>query len=160
MQVIKKRAIVDDAWTHVGSGDAVPPTGSVIVDLETWTAQRQELSGRADPVGVRLGPDDDPEALAQDTKSLPLIAVEFPKFADGRGYSSGRLLRERLGFSGELRAVGDVLRDQLHFMERCGFDSYELKAGKDLQDALAAFEEFTVAYQGATDEPRPLFRRR
>lgn len=160
MQVIRNRAVESDGWLHLPAEEPVPDRGDVIVPLATWQRERDTLRARADGVGVRLGPDDDPEALAPDVAALPVIAVEFPKFADGRGYSTGRLLRERYGFTGELRAVGDVLRDQLLHMERCGFDCFELKPGKDPQDALAAFEEFSVAYQGTVDEPRPLFRRR
>jgi uncharacterized protein (DUF934 family) len=86
--------------------------------------------------------------------------VDFPVFRDGRGYSIGRLVRERYGYKGEIRAIGDVLRDQLTFMFRCGFDAYAVRADKDLHDALKAFDEFTVQYQGAVDNPSPLFRRR
>ena len=90
---------------------------------------------------------------------VTLLAVEFPKFTDGRGYSIARILRDRYGYTGELRAVGDVLHDQLLFMARCGFDAFELKAGKDIDGALAAFDAFSVYYQGAADEPEPLWRR-
>jgi uncharacterized protein (DUF934 family) len=89
-----------------------------------------------------------------------MVAVHFPKFNDGRGYSSARLLRERLGFAGELRAVGDVLRDQLFLLARCGFDSFALRADQDPASALSAFKDFSVRYQAATDEVLPLFRRR
>jgi uncharacterized protein (DUF934 family) len=86
--------------------------------------------------------------------------VSFPKFTDGRGFSTARLLRERYRYRGELRAVGDVLRDQLLFLARCGFDAFALRADQDPDAALAAFEDFTEAYQGGTDQPLPLFRRR
>jgi len=86
--------------------------------------------------------------------------VSFPVFTDGRGYSIARLLRDRHGWTGELRAVGDVLRDQLFALARCGFDSFALRAGQDVQASLAAFGDFSVRYQSATDEPMPLFRRR
>ena len=89
-----------------------------------------------------------------------MIAVNFPKFTDGRGYSIARLLRERCGYKGELRAIGDVLRDHLLFMALCGFDAYALRDDQDPQEALAAFEDFTEAYQASVERPLPLFRRR
>ena len=87
------------------------------------------------------------------------MAVDFPVFRDGRGYSTAFLLRQRLGFTRELRAIGDVLRDQVDFMRRCGFDAYAVRADKNIEDALNGFGEISVRYQGAIDEPRPLFRR-
>lgn len=111
-----------------------------------------------------LEPGDDPAALAaqygEHFAALPLIAVRFPSFTDGRGYSIARLLRERLGFRGELRAVGDIARDQLHYLARCGFDSFELREGEDVATAKAALAAFSDAYQAAVDQPVPLFRRR
>lgn len=87
------------------------------------------------------------------------VAIDFPAFTDGRGYTSARLLRTRLGYRGELRAVGEVLRDQHFFMKRCGIDSYLLKPGKDIESALAAFNDFSVTYQAAAGDEKPLFRR-
>jgi uncharacterized protein (DUF934 family) len=91
---------------------------------------------------------------------LPLIAVYFPKFLDGRGYSTARLLRERYGYRGELRAIGDVGRDQLFYLARVGFDAFLIPEGRDARDALNAFADFPETYQGAVDQPLPLFRRR
>ncbi len=135
MQIIRNREIVED--------------GREFVAPEEW---REGL-------GVRLANDVDPEALAAELPKWDAVAIEFPKYTDGRGYSLARLLRERYGYTGELRAVGDVLHDQLMFMERCGFDAYELKAGKDIQGALSAFEAIDVRYQPATDQPLPLWKR-
>jgi uncharacterized protein (DUF934 family) len=130
----------------------------VIVSLARWNADRDGFEGRAGQVGLLLKSDQEPEdieALAQ----LPFIAIEFQRFTDGRGYTSARLLRDRFHYLGELRAVGDVLRDQLFYMARCGIDSFALKAGKDLEGALEAFRDFSITYQAAADDPRPLFRR-
>jgi uncharacterized protein (DUF934 family) len=168
-QIIKNRAIVEDSWTVVRAAEdgALPevaalPAGKVIVPLALWQAQREALvaSRSKEELGVWLAPDSEPADIAGDFNEVALIAVDFPVFRDGRGYSTARLLRERYGYKGELRAIGDVLRDQLRFYERCGFDAYALRADKDLHDALSAFTEFTVQYQGAFDEPSPLFRRR
>jgi uncharacterized protein (DUF934 family) len=131
----------------------------VIVTLTRWREAKAELLARKSPLGVRLKSDEEPESIASDVPHFQLIAVEFPKFADGRGYTTARLLRERFGFKGELRAVGYVLRDQMFYMWRCGFNAFELPAGKDLNDALTAFADFSVTYQPAADDQRPLFRR-
>ncbi|MSP81453.1 MAG: DUF934 domain-containing protein [Alphaproteobacteria bacterium] len=146
-RIIKGGAIVADDWSH-GTAEAIPDAGDVIVPLAVWRERRGELAGRR--VGVRLEPTDDPAQLEGDLNDLPLVAIAFPKFTDGRAFSLARLLRERHGFRGELRAVGDVLRDQLAFMARCGFNAFEVRADKNLEDALNAFTEITVTYQPAT----------
>jgi uncharacterized protein (DUF934 family) len=103
---------------------------------------------------------DDPAAVAAAVGQAQVIAVNFPKFSDGRGYSLGRLLRERLGYKGELRAVGEVARDHLHAMAQCGFDAFQLREGEDPQEVLGAFGDFTDIYQATAAQPQPLFRRR
>jgi uncharacterized protein (DUF934 family) len=164
MRVIKDRKIVDDGWTLLAPDAPIPASGDVIVSLAQWTAYNVSLDAAGPPgersgqLGVVLQSDELPEQI-QHLDRLPLIAIDFPKFGDGRGYTSARLLRQRFGYEGELRAVGDVLRDQLFYMARCGIDSFALKAGKDIEGALAAFDDFSVAYQAAADDPRPLFRR-
>ena len=158
MRVIKDRQIVDDGWELLPSDAPVPASGDVIVSLKQWNAWNGAPSERSGRVAVVLHSDERPEQI-EGLERLPLIAIDFPKFVDGRGYTSARLLRERLGFKGELRAVGEVLRDQLFYMHRCGIDSFALKAGKDIEGALAAFDDFSIAYQPAADDPRPLFRR-
>jgi uncharacterized protein (DUF934 family) len=171
MRVIKDRQIVDDGWVLLApdaatSPAALPPEGDVIVSLslwnEEWTAARSAgrpaFAGRSGKVAPRLRSNEAPEDIVA-LEQAPLIAIEFPSFTDGRGYSSARLLRERFAYRGELRAVGDVLRDQLFYMARCGIDSFALKAGKDMEGALAAFQDFSVTYQAAADDQRPLFRR-
>jgi uncharacterized protein (DUF934 family) len=167
--IIKNRSVVRDDWTVVraaedGTLPAVDalPAGRVLVPFALWKTSRDALvsTRTAAELGVWLAPDDEPGDLAGDFDKISLIGVDFPVFRDGRGYSTARLLRERYGWRGELRAIGDVLRDQLNFMFRCGFDAYAVRADKDIHDALRAFEEFSVKYQGAFDTPQPLFRRR
>ncbi len=135
-----------------GAPVIAPKDGRVFAPLAEW------LTARSD--AVLLGPSDDPYALGNVFQALTAIAVEFPKPTDGRGFSIARLLRERLGWHGELRAVGAVAHDQLAFMHRCGFDALELRDGEDPEACLRAFGEVGVLYQGAWDERRPLFRRR
>jgi uncharacterized protein (DUF934 family) len=107
-----------------------------------------------------LASNDKPEELAEDLGHFALVAVDFPKFSDGRGFSIARLLRERYDYQGEIRAVGDVLRDQLLYMKRTGFDAYALREDQDLESSLSAFGDFSDAYQSTVDGPVPLFRRR
>jgi uncharacterized protein (DUF934 family) len=160
MQIIRNGAIVDDAFVHVAAGAELPAQGDVIVSLSQYTEQRDALRSRAGKVGVRLASNEQAHLVAPYLAEIALVAIEFPTFKDGRGYTAARLLRDRFSYRGEIRAVGDVLRDQLNYMRRCGFDAWELKQGKDIQGALQAFQEFSVTYQGAVDDPRPLFRRR
>jgi uncharacterized protein (DUF934 family) len=109
---------------------------------------------------LRLEPTDDPAAFADRLARVQRVEVMFPQFGDGRGFSIARLLRERYGYRGELRAVGHVVRDHLHYMESCGFDAYQLKDGEDAAQALAGFDDFSESYQASTARPLPLFRRR
>jgi uncharacterized protein (DUF934 family) len=146
-------------WVSPGEDGFVPDfprDADLIVPLALWRLRRDDLLDRAGGVGVWLEPGDDPAAIAPDLGRLDVVAVRFPKFSDGRGYSTARLLRERLGFAGELRAIGDVGRDQLAFLERSGFDAFELRAGEDPHAALAAFGEASVAYQPAVRVRRPV----
>jgi uncharacterized protein (DUF934 family) len=125
-----------------------------------WSTERDALLARGTPIGVRLEPDDDPASIAPDLAHFALVAIHFPKFTDGRGYSIARLLRERYGYAGPLRAVGDVLRDQLFYLLRCGFDQFAMKHPERVDDALNAFRDFSEAYQTAVDRREPLFARR
>ena len=147
-------AIDGDDWTHVAAGEALPDAPAIL-PLARWLAQREALMGRNAPLGVRLRSDERIDAILGDLPRLALVALDFPNMADGRHFTTARLLRERHGFTGEIRATGRVLRDQLHFMARCGFDSFELAPGKDADEALAAFGEIRVAYQPAADSHLP-----
>ena len=163
--IIKHWQIVADSWQLLkpaadGSSSSVPPAGDVIVPLAFWLEQRDALLSRAGRLGVWLDSHEDPARIAQDLRLFALVAVNFPQFTDGRGYSIARLLRERYGWQGELRAIGDVFRDQLFYLARCGFDAFALRQGEDAQAALSAFADFSDAYQTAADRPLPLFRRR
>jgi uncharacterized protein (DUF934 family) len=153
MKVIKDRQIVEDAW-HLVEDEATVDSHA-IVSLDRWNAAHESFG---EPVGVVLRSNQSPEDITERDR-LALIAVDFPAFTDGRGYTSARLLRSRLGYKGEIRAVGDVMRDEMFLMSRCGIDSFALKKGKDFEKALAAFNDFSVTYQAAADDERPLFRR-
>lgn len=162
MQIIKDRTVVEDEWQHANGepGDALPD-GKIIVSLARWKADKDSLMRRKNSgLGIWLEPDERADDIAEDIEHFQVIAVNFPVFRDGRGFSTARLLRERFGYAGELRAVGDVLRDQIFYMHRCGFDAFEVRADRDINDALKAFDEFSVKYQPAGDEKLPLWRRR
>lgn len=163
--IIKGMSVVNDPWQQLelgpdGSLPAVPATGDVIIPLVLWQKRRKELLGRPDRLGVWLDSHEEPAAIAEDLPLLGVVAVRFPKVTDGRGYSIACLLRDRYGWKGELRAFGDIWRDQLFFLASCGFNAFALREGEDPRAALAAFGDFSETYQGSVKEPRPLFRRR
>lgn len=142
----------------------IPETGNVIVPLSVFIARQQALKGRIaqGEIGVWLATHELLETLTQaqaDLNHLPIIAIFVERFADGRIFSLGNLLRTRYGFKNELRAFGDVLRDQLFFLKRSGFTSFVIRADRSAQDAIASLNDFTQPYQGAVDEPRPVFKR-
>src|SRR5215831_5085034 len=165
--LIKEQRIVADNWRLLERGPKgelpeVPAQGDVVVPLALWQARRDDLLARAEAgaLGVWLDANEGPEAIADDVRRFALIAVNFPKFGDGRGYSIARLLRERYGYKGELRAIGDVLHDFLYFMKQCGFDAFVLRDDQDVDEALVAFDTFSEGYQTSVLRPAPLFRRR
>lgn len=159
MPIIKDRRIVEDAWTQVPPDVVALPAGDIIVPLAVWKSRKEELSARNGGLGLRLEPGEHPGEIVDDLPRFSMIALNFPNFRDGRAYSYARLLRERYGFKGEIRAVGDVGRDQMFFMARCGINAFEVKSGKSIEDALAALSDFSVTYQNAADTPLPVFRR-
>ena len=163
-QIIKNKAIVSDDWTVLHLSEEQTPEcvavadGKVIVPLKVWQAQKATLQGRPD-LGVWLASDERPEVLKGEVDQFSVIAVDFPKFADGRGYSIAYNLRARLGYTGELRAIGDVLRDQMFYMQRVGFDAFAPRADRSIEDALKGLSDFSEKYQTSWDEKSPLFRR-
>ena len=152
-RLIKQGLIVEDSWlpadpeaTTIGEGH--------ILSLDQWL-NSEDKSGRA----LLLEPGQGPAPLFDYLEHIPMIAVNFPVFTDGRGFSYGRELRER-GFAGELRACGHFIRDQMTYLQRCGFDAFQLADDSQLEDALAGLHDFSESYQAAIDQPLPLFRRR
>ncbi len=159
MALIKGTEVVSgDGFRSIADDQPLPERGDVVVGLARLLSE-DALRSREGKLGVRIDPEDDLTQVVPHLTRLDLVAINFPKFADGRGYTKARLLRERHGFKGELRAVGEVLADQLFYMSRCGFDAYELVEGKDVAAALRGLRDFSVTYQAATDDPLPLYRR-
>ena len=163
-EIIKNRAVVADDWsvlrlTESDTPDAVVvPEGKVIVPLNVWQEQRVVLESRVE-LGVWIASSERPEELKDDLSRFTVVAVDFPKFMDGRGYSIAYNLRARLGYTGELRAIGDVLRDQLFYMQRVGFDTFAVREDKNILDALKGLTDFSEVYQTSWDRKSPLFRR-
>lgn len=163
-KIIKDKAIVNDDWNvlKLAEGETpdsvTVPAGRQIVPLQVWLTQKTSLAARSD-IGVWFASDERPEQLKEDAARLPLIAVDFPSFADGRGYSIAFNLRTRLGYEGELRAIGDVLRDQLFYMQRVGFNAFATREDRSIEDALKGLSDFSDAYQTSWDQKTPLFRR-
>ena len=163
MRVIKDNKIIEDSWQIIEESvlESGLPAGDVILPFSFWQTNREELLSRSDgELGLLINGDDDIEELAGDLKHFAIIAIEFPAFKDGRGYSHARILRDHYNYSGDLRAVGDVLRDQLYFMQRCGMSSYLIKEEKDIEDAIRGFSDFSVKYQTAADGAEPVYKQR
>ena len=162
-RLIKNGEVVNDSW-HLLDKDAtldgLPNSDSIIVPLALWLEHSHALKARDRGLGVWLDSDEEVESIADDLQQFQVIALNFPVFSDGRNYSNARLLRDRYQYQGEVRAIGDVLRDQLFFMQRCGFDAFALRADRNADEALESLKDFSNTYQAATDQPLPLFRRR
>ncbi|AVR88349.1 MULTISPECIES: DUF934 domain-containing protein [Thauera] len=146
--LIRDGRIVDDDWVVLDGDDGqapdLAPSGArQIVPIALYRAHADALRHLGHRIGIALGPEDDPEVVLPYMAHVSLIAIRFPNFTDGRGYSTARLLRSRFGYAGELRAIGDVLRDQLYFLHRCGFDAFALRPDQDPDDALGAFGDYT-----------------
>lgn len=146
------------------AGTEIPSTGKVLVPLTIWEANKATLSERLQKgeVGIVLATHEPIESLVnafEDINQLPLIAILVGHFPDGRNFTLARLLRERYGYQNELRAIGDILRDQLYFLKRCGFNSYEMRSDKNAQEAIESLTDFSQPYQAAVDEPLPIWRR-
>lgn len=162
-RIIKDGQVIDESWHLLPKNvqlEELSNSDDVIVPLLLWLDHAHALKARDGGLGVWLDADEAVETIADDLQHFQVIALNFPSFTDGRHYSSARLLRERYGYKGEVRAIGDVLRDQLFYMRRCGFDAFAVRPDRDPYDALEGLKDFSVTYQAAVDDPLPLFRRR
>jgi len=156
MPLIKDGKIAKDPWTEATPGAPLPEAEALLVPYEVWKENREQLLARNGKLGIRLSADQPPHLIADDLDRLDLVALEFPTFKDGRAYSYARLLRERHGYTKELRAVGNVLRDQFSFMHRCGFDAYDVADERVAQAWSQALSEISHVYQPSTDRRRPI----
>jgi uncharacterized protein (DUF934 family) len=147
----RANAFADDPFVTVADDAALPAEGGAIVSLTRFQNERESLLARNAPIGVRLKAAESPEQLGGDVQRLSVVALEFPQFKDGRAFSWARMLRTRLGFTGEVRAVGDFLYDQIAYQRRVGFDAWEVPAGFTLAQFQRALAEMTDVYQPSTD---------
>ena len=162
MRVIKNNEVIEDSWLHVVDTTSAESLaeGDVIVALAFWKEHRSELLASKGQLGICIGGGDDIENIALDLEHFNLIAIEFPHFRDGRGYSQARILRDHYKYKGDIRAIGEVLRDQLFFMLRCGISSFQLAEDKDMDAALSGFTDFSIHYQSAADGALPVYKLR
>ena len=154
MTMIKDGVIAANDWQHITDDETLPVTGKITVTIQRWLAEQGSAKG------VRLEAADNAELLRDKLANLELIVLDMAVFTDGRPFSQARLLRDRLGYTGEIRARGDFLRDQMYYLSRVGVNSFEFPENTDLKDRLQAFEEFTVNYQASSDMAEPLYRQR
>lgn len=167
-QIIKNKTVVNDDWTvlrltETDTVDSIAvPAGKTLVPLQVWQQQKTHLLARQTAeknIGIWFASDEQAKELGDDLQHFEVIAIDFPKFADGRGYSIAFNLRTRFHYQGELRAIGDVLRDQLFYMQRVGFDAFATREDKNIHDALKGLSDFSEQYQTSVDIKQPLFRR-
>lgn len=157
-QLIRQRDIVTDEWCYADE-DSAGRARALILPFTRWQQERDQWWLWDGRLGVRIGPTDPVEALKNDFARVSLVAIEFSGIAEGRGYTQAQWLRQRYAFTGEIRAVGKIQRDQLFYLARCGFDAFELPPDADLQGALEALDTYSVAYQSSTDAGLALRRR-
>lgn len=164
-KLLSNGAVVFDHWQILDDNTEITkasdiPAGKVIVSLTHWRDFHATLSTRgSDKLGLLLQSDQSPRLIANELGQVSVVAINFPVFTDGRGYTYARELREQFGFEGEIMAVGDVLIDQLFAMRRCGFSTFILRKEEDVDIAKHYLSTFTFPYQGAVDDPRPIWHR-
>jgi len=156
---LKDGQVIDNSYQLVSADSETLPVGDILVSADYWKANQQQLTEHSGNVGVWIDSHEEIEDFAGSIAAVPVIAINFPKFVDGRGFSTARLLCERYGYIGEIRAIGNFIRDQLFMMQRCGFNAFQFESEIDLAAASKSFNDFSDSYQVAVDQPEPLFKR-
>lgn len=159
MPIVKYGQIEERGSVFVDIQSDIPSSGEIVVSIEKFLNNVDAVRNRQVGWGIRLNGDDEPSSLLPWLNTINLIEVNFPKFSDGRGYSVAQVLRRRLGYQGELRAVGDIAFDQINYLYRCGFDAVELDS-VEISQVGEALERFTSVYQPAADQSVPIFQKR
>lgn len=160
MPLLKDGMIVDDEWVRVDDDADITDELAVVVSLERWLSEADTLRGRNAPVAVAIGNHQSPLQIAEDLEAIDAVFLTFPAYTDGRAYSQARLLRQRYGYAGEIRATGNVLRDQYAFMQRCGFDAFEVADDADLAGWGKSSGAMSTAYQTAADGAQAIWAKR
>ncbi|HVZ68875.1 MAG TPA: DUF934 domain-containing protein [Rhizomicrobium sp.] len=158
MPLIKNGKFADDRFVFIPEGQAFPEDTGVMVTLARFQSERDNILAHHRPVAVRLAANENPEALKDDLADIDAIALEFPIFRDGRAFSWARMLRERFGYKGEIRAVGHFLYDQLAFMVRVGFDAFDVRQDFRIEDFERAMGEMTYVYQPSADRRKTVMQ--
>jgi uncharacterized protein (DUF934 family) len=159
-QILKDTLVVSDNWILLDENADSIPAGDILLSYQQWQNFADQLSNHSGSIGIWLDGHAEIEQIIEPLLDLPLIAINFPKFADGRGFSAARLIRERYNYSGELRAIGGFIRDQLYLLKRCGFNAFQFSDENELSDAAQSLKDFSENYQVSVDQENPLFRRR
>jgi uncharacterized protein (DUF934 family) len=159
-QLLKDNRVIDDSWTALAEGALSLPDGDLLLSYAQWQTFSDQIETHRGSIGVVIEGNAEIEDIIEPLLNLPLIAINFPKFADGRGFSLASLLRNRYNYRGEIRAVGGFIRDQLYLLSRCGFNAFKFTEDIDLSEAAKSLEDFSETYQVSADQESPLFRRR
>jgi len=157
MKILKNRQVIQDSWKTLSTDDALTD-GDLIIPFERWLSELEVLQSRSGKTGVLISSDTNIQAVIENLNHFDLVALNFPKYTDGTCFSYAFLLRERHKFSGELRAVGDIFRDQFAYLERCGFDAIQLTDEEALENGKIAFDEIPMRYQSSADKAQPFYR--
>lgn len=160
MALIKNGVRVADSWLFLDKNDPLPAKGDIVLPLERWLGEKNSFTSWPGRIGLLLDAGQVADNIGTEVDRFALIALAFPKFSDGRAFSTARLLRERYAFRGELRAIGHVLPDQYLFMVRCGFDAFEVEPGTNLNAWSQALDEISVFYQPTGDGQEPTYHLR
>jgi uncharacterized protein (DUF934 family) len=159
-QVLKNNCVAEDNWTVLAEDADRLPKGDLLLSYSQWQTFADQIDSHDGDIGVIIEGNSEIEEIIEPLLDLPVIAINFPKFADGRGFSTARLIRERYNYSGEIRAVGGFIRDQLYLLSRCGFNAFKFDDANDLTASAKSLQDFSETYQVSADEENPLFRRR
>ncbi len=149
MKIIKDKQIIEDHWTHIADDEDISQ-GDITLSLTRWKTEKSALSNHQGRIGIRIAPADKLEEIADNLTDIPLVAVEFPAFTDGRAFSHARLLRERFAYKGEIRAIGKFMADQVFYLSRVGVNAFQLENLNDLTIALSTMNDFSVNYQASS----------
>ena len=159
-QVLKDNCVIEDNWMLVDESAETIPEGDILLSYDQWQQYSDDLSSHKGNLGVIIEGNAEIEDIVEPLLNLPLIAINFPKFVDGRGFSVARLLRERYNYQGEIRAVGGFIRDQLYLLSRCGFNAFKFADDTDLSESAKSLKDFSETYKVSVEQKNPLFRRR